>query len=292
VHGSRRPGQILGHEFAGTLVELGSAVTGWHVGQPVAVDPHGFCGQCEWCLREVNLRCPNRPHLGLTEPGGYADFVAVPAAQLSALRPEVALESGAHVEPLAVAVRALREANLHGGEDVLVFGAGPIGLRVILAARAMGAGRVVALEISPARAAAARAVGAHAVLDSRQLDLSTFAADHGWSFGTVLECAGVPAALSACVEAASGGGTIVQVAMGRIESPLLTERFVRKHLTLVSSTAFSPRDFGRALDLISDRSVDLRPLVSERIGLADAPEAFVRLRRPDSAVGILVQPSR
>jgi threonine dehydrogenase-like Zn-dependent dehydrogenase len=290
--GTRKLGQILGHEFAGTVVEIGPDVSGWRVGDAVAVNPHGHCGHCDWCKRDVSVRCPNAPHLGLSEPGGYAEYVAVPAVQVAALPPGTTLEQGAHVEPLAVAVRAIREAQLSGGEDVLVFGAGPIGLRVIMAARALGAGRVIALEISPARAAAAGAVGADEVLDTREVDLAAFAEERGLRFAVALECAGVPPALDACAEAVAGGGTIVQVAMGRIPSPLLTARFVSKNLKLVSSTVFGPGDFVQALALITTGVLNMDPLVSERIPLAAAPEAFQRLRNPQDSVGILVQPGR
>lgn len=291
-HRTRQTGQIMGHEFSGTIVDLGRDVQTWVVGQPVAVDPHGACGECEWCRRDVNLRCQNSRHIGLADPGAFAELVSVPASQLSPLPPEVSLEQAAHVEPLAVAVRALREARLGGGEDVLVFGAGPIGLRVIMAARALGAARIVAAEISPARARAATAVGADAVLDTREIDLTAFAAEADYRFGVAVECAGVPSALGACIDAVAGGATVVQVAMGRTPSPLLTARFVAKNLTLASATGFSPTDFARALELIQTRQVDVEPLISERIGLDAAPDAFVRLRTPDAAVGILVQPSR
>lgn len=289
---TRQPGQIIGHEFSGTVAELSESVSGWSVGDQVAVDPHGECGTCEWCRRGVNLRCPHSRHIGLGDPGAFAEYVSVPASQLSRLPDGVSLEAAAHVEPLAVAVRAVREAHLKGGEDVLVFGAGPIGLRAVMAARAMGAGRVVALEISPARAAAARAVGADDVLDSRQIDPGTFASERGYVFGAAIECAGVPIALGACIEAVGGGATIVQVAMGRTPSPVITARFVAKNLTLTSATGFSPPDFAYALELIRTNTVDIAPLISERIGLDAAPDAFVRLRTPDAAVGILVQPGR
>lgn len=291
-HKTRQPGQIMGHEFSGTVAELGEGVADWSVGAQVAVDPHGACGECEWCRRDVNLRCPNSRHIGLSDPGAYAEYVSVPATQLSRVPQGVSLEAAAHVEPLAVAVRAMREARLNGGEDVLIFGAGPIGLRAVMAARAMGAGRVVALEISPARADAARAVGADDVLDSRQIDPATFAAERGYVFGVAIECAGVPTALGACVEVVAGGATIVQVAMGRTPSPVITARFVGKNLTLTSATGFSPRDFAYALELIRTDKVRIAPLISERIGLDAAPDAFVRLRTPDAAVGILVQPGR
>jgi threonine dehydrogenase-like Zn-dependent dehydrogenase len=288
--GAVRPGQILGHEFAGTVAEPGPGVTGWPVGQPVAVNPLGTCGACEWCARELSLRCQYTPNLGLNAPGGFAEYVAVPASQLVAIPEGMSLEEGAHLEPLAVAIRAIKEADLAPGDNVLVFGAGPIGLSVIMAARASGAGKIVATEISSTRKLAARAVGADDVLDPREVDLAAYAKDAGIPFTRAIECSGAPSALGTCVQVLRGPGTIVQVALGKTPSPLSTNQFVSKNLCLASATGFGPSDYARSLDLIQSRAVDIQPLISERVPLSAAPEAFGRLRNPDAAVGILVQP--
>jgi threonine dehydrogenase-like Zn-dependent dehydrogenase len=191
-------------------------------------------------------------------------------------------DQGAHVEPLAVALRSLREAGLQAGEAVIVFGAGPIGLNTILAARACGAGRIVVVEPSPSRRAAALAVGADAACAPDD--------DLHEEFACGFECSGAPPALGACVAAVREAGRIVQVALGRVPSPLPTRLFVVRNLRLLSSTAFGPREFRHAFELVASGAVDVAPLITERILLEQAPQAFERLRAPQGAVGVLVLP--
>src|SRR5437879_3655504 len=161
---ARSLGQILGHEFSGTIAELGREVDGWRVGQAVAVNPLGGCGSCPVCLQGLPLLCDRLPNLGLTAPGGFARFVAVPERQLFALPEGVDVELGAHAEPLAVALHAVGLTRSAPGDDALVFGVGPIGLNVVMALRAAGAGRIVAVGRSEGRRAAAAALGADVVL--------------------------------------------------------------------------------------------------------------------------------
>jgi threonine dehydrogenase-like Zn-dependent dehydrogenase len=105
--GVRWQGQVLGHEFSGTVVEVGRDVRDLRVGQAVAVNPLGGCGSCRVCRQDLPFLCPQRPNLGLTAPGGFAELVAVPRAQLFALPEGVDPELGAHAEPLAVALHAV-----------------------------------------------------------------------------------------------------------------------------------------------------------------------------------------
>jgi threonine dehydrogenase-like Zn-dependent dehydrogenase len=291
-HGSARPGQVLGHEFAGTVAEAGREAGAWRVGQPVAVNPLGGCGTCPACRQRLPFLCQRVPNLGLTAPGGLAELVAVPRAQVHALPDGVDAELGAHAEPLAVALHAIELACPAPGDDALVFGVGPIGLKVVLALRAAGAGRVVAVGRSPGRRAAAEAVGADVVLDARETDVAEYAAGAGLAFQQVYECSGAPDAVPTCVSVLAVGGTLVEVALPRAPTLLELRPFVSRNLHLVGSCAFSNENYRQAVDLLSSGALDVRPLVSERVSLSGAPDAFMRLRRPEHLVGVLVQPWR
>jgi threonine dehydrogenase-like Zn-dependent dehydrogenase len=290
--GVRRHGQVLGHEFSGTVVSVGDDVADLRVGQVVAVNPLGGCGSCAVCRQGLPLLCAEMPNLGLTAPGGFAELVAVPRAQLFALPEGVDPELGAHAEPLAVALHAIAMAGAAPGDDALVFGVGPIGLRVILGLRACGAGRIVAVGRSPGRRAAAAAVGADVVLDSRETDVTAWAASAGLSFPQVYECSAAPDALARCVPTLAVGGTVVEVALPAQPATLDTRLFVSRNLHLAGSCAFGVAEYRRALELLCSGAVDVSSLVSERVPLAGAPDALVRLRRPGDLVGVLVQPWR
>jgi threonine dehydrogenase-like Zn-dependent dehydrogenase len=290
--GAPSEGQILGHEFAGTIAELGPEVGDWRLGQAVAVNPLGGCGSCGVCLQGLPFLCDRLPNLGLTAPGGFAQFVAVPEKQLVVLPEGVDAELGAHAEPLAVALHAIGLARPAAGDDALVFGVGPIGLNVIMALRASGAGRIVAVGRSAGRRAAASALGADVVLDSRETDVAEYAAAEGLAFTQAFECSAAPEAVAVCASTLAVGGTLVEVALPDAPAAVPTRLFVGRNLHLVGSCAFGVEEYRRAVGLVSSGELDVQPLVSERVPLSAAPDAFRRLGRPENLVGVLVQPWR
>jgi threonine dehydrogenase-like Zn-dependent dehydrogenase len=284
---------IPGHEFAGTVAQVGSDVFGLQAGQAVAVNPLGGCGECEWCQRELFIRCTQRPNLGLNAPGGFAEYVCAHYSQLFPLPEGMPLEYGSRVEPLAVGLRAVVEAGSPAGLNAIVFGLGPIGLHLVQVLRAYGANTIVAVGRSSAgRRSAAGVVGADVVLDSRETDVADYVASHGIDVAQGYECSADPGALNMLSRAVGVTGTIAAVALGNAPSVLDTHRFVVKAQRIVSACAYGNRDYGRALDLIATGAVDVEPLITERVALADGPEAFVRLRKPGNLVSILVQPGR
>jgi len=288
-----RTGGIPGHEFSGTIAALGGDVNDWQVGQPVAVNPLGGCGTCEWCRREMPIRCVGLPNLGLSAPGGFAEYVAVHRAQLFALPEGVSLEHGSRVEPLAVGLRAIAEARPEPGDNAIVFGVGPIGLHLILGLRSMGAGTIVAVgRSSVARREAAAVIGADVVLDSRETDVADYVRERGIEVSQAFECSADGQALVVLSRAVRPAGAIVAVALGWTPAAFDTHSFVAKGQRLFSACAYGDRDFSKALKLIGASGMKLDALITERIPLACGPEAFVRLRQPDKLVSVLVQPWR
>jgi (R,R)-butanediol dehydrogenase/meso-butanediol dehydrogenase/diacetyl reductase len=239
------------------------------------------------------ILCRGRPNLGLGAAGGFAEYVAVHQSQLFRLPTGVPIELGSRVEPLAVGLRAIAEAQPAPGDNALVFGVGPIGLSLILGLRASGAGTIVAVgRSSTGRREAAAAVGADIVLDSRETDVADYVMESGLLISQAYECSADRAALLACQRSVRPGGTIVGVALGNELVQLDLHRFVGRGQRLLSACAYGNRDFARAVDLVGSGAVDVRPLISERLPLASAPDAFVRLRRPGALVSVLIQPWR
>ena len=297
VHGAEanvfRGGGIPGHELSGTIAAVGSDVTGWRVGQGVSVNPLGSCGQCEWCQREMLIRCTGRPNLGLSAPGGFAEYVNAHQSQLFAWPEALPLEYGSRVEPLAVGVRAIVEAGPPNGCNAIVFGVGPIGLHLIQGLRASGAGTIIAVGRSSAgRKEAAATVGADVVLDSRETDVAEYVASQGIEVAQAYECSADPHALVVLSRAVRAAGTIVAVALGWTPAEFDTHVFVAKGQRMFGACAYGNRDFSKALDLIASGAVSVEPLISERVPLAEGPDAFVRLRHPGNLVSVLVQPWR
>ena len=296
VHAVRRglttPGQILGHEFGGRIAALGAGVSGWRAGQVVAVNPLGSCQACRACHRGVPFRCTARPNLGLSVPGGYAEYVAVPAAQLVALPDGLPAELGAHAEPLAVALQAVSQAGVGPGDAVLVYGVGTIGLCVIMGLRLAGVDRVVAAGRSPGRRVAAAGVGADVVIDTRETSVGTYAEGSGQRFAAVLECSAAPGAVAQALDVLEPGGSCVVVALTDEAPAVPLGHLVGGGLQLAGSCAFAPAAYRSAVEHIAAGRAPVASLVSERVSLAGTPSALARLSQPGDLVRVLARPGQ
>jgi threonine dehydrogenase-like Zn-dependent dehydrogenase len=279
-------GQILGHEFGGRVVEVGSSVDRGRIGQAVAVNPLGSCGSCRACGRGVPFQCPAVPNVGITAPGAYAQYVAVPQRQLVRLPDDVPVELGAHAEPLAVALHAVDLARVGPGDSALVYGVGPIGLNAVMALRLAGVDVVVGAGRSPGRRAAAAAVGADPVLDTHETSIMQY----GERFSAVLECSGAPGALAEALQVLEPGGVCVEVALATDVTPVPSIRLVGEGLTLTGCCAFDGPTYDRAVGHIVSGDVPVASLISERVGLDATPEALVRLRTPGELIRMLTRP--
>ena len=291
-NGQCAPGQILGHEFSGRIVAVGSNVTGWAEGQPVAASPLGSCGKCRICVRGMPFRCPAAPNIGVTCQGAYAEYAAVPARQLVALPPELPVELGSHAEPLSVGTQAVKLASVGPGDPVLVYGVGPIGLYAIMALRLAGAGPIVAAGRSAGRRAAAADVGADVVIDSREISVEEYAAQSGTRFAAVLECSAAPGAFTEGLAVLEPGGTCVEVALTPEIASLPLFGMLSEGLHLVGACAFSDETYRESVAHIAAGRVPVERLVSERVSLDETPDALRRLQTPGSLVRILSRPGQ
>ncbi|ROO87923.1 (R,R)-butanediol dehydrogenase/meso-butanediol dehydrogenase/diacetyl reductase/hypothetical protein [Actinocorallia herbida] len=287
---------VIGHEFSGVVTECAPDVTGVSPGMPVVVEPTLFDGTCAACLRgETNL-CENAGFIGINGwGGGMSENVVVPAHRVHVLPEGVTTEAAALIEPLAVAWHAVRRSGLRPGETVAVIGAGPIGLGVLMAAKAQGAGLAIVSEPNPARRAAAQAQGADVVVDPLSDDLLaitryvTNSAGVDASFES--SGAGKPA-LDGLLGVLRKGGRSVLVAPHRpLEFNPGTLLF---ESSMTGSMAYRGDDFPQVIAAIADGRLRPEALISDRIPLeravTDGFEAL--LGAPDQHVKILVQPGK
>ena len=291
-NGQCAPGQILGHEFSGRIVALGSNVTGWTEGQPVAASPLGSCGKCRICARGLAFRCPVVPNIGITIPGAYAEYVKVPTRQLVALPEDLPVEMGSHAEPLSVGSQAVKLASVAPGDPVLVYGVGPIGLYAIMALKLAGAGPIVAAGRSAGRRAAAADVGADVVIDTRETSVASYAEQSGTRFAAAIECSASPGAFSEAMSVLEPGGTCVEVALTPEVASLPLFGMLSEGLHLVGACAFSDETYRESVAHLAAGRVPVQRLVSERVSLADTPDALRRLQTPGSLVRILSLPQQ
>ena len=293
------PGVVLGHEFAGTVVDVGPGVAAVAVGSPMAVAPIEWCGECHPCRNGwVNLCRRTAIYGGYRLPlhGGLAPYVAVSHRSLYPVPDGLDVAHAALAEPVAVAVHAVRRAPVLLGSSVLVLGAGPIGLAVLQAARAAGAGMVAVSELSPARQAAAAGLGADLVLDPTSVSAPRAVREQtGAGVDIVFDTTASHAALADGLTAARARGTVVSVAgwqeLARVDMGLA----MAKELDVRFVMTYEPAvDFPVALSLLASGAVNACAMVSDEIALADVVDLGLEELRnhSDRHVKILVDPSR
>jgi len=222
------------------------------------------------------------------EQGGFRDLMVVQAAQCERIGPTTSLAEAAVAEPLAVCLHAVNQAGPVAGRRVLVCGAGPIGALTVAAAAHAGAAEIVATDLHDVPLAVASAMGATGAVnvarDPQALD--PYCADKG-SFDVAFECSAAAPALRAAIAAVRPQGTIVQVGVTG-DLPLPVNLLVGKEIRLVGTHRFDA-EFARAVRLIDDRAIDVRPLITASFPLEDALAAFARAADRSRAVKVQIQ---
>jgi threonine dehydrogenase-like Zn-dependent dehydrogenase len=281
----------MGHEFAGVIAELGSDVEGWSVGDRVTVNPNGdWCGECEFCLRGDHTMCARiwTTAPGLARDGGMAEFVAVRARMLYRLPDSVSTRQGAWVEPLAVALRAVRRSGVSIGDDAVVFGAGAVGQLVVQLLAAAGLRRIRVVEPSVTRRAVALAAGAAEALDPADAETENQLVAGGRP-GFAFESSGAAPALAAAVRTLAPRGVVTMTGLSSVDPAFAAKDLVFKEIDVRASFIYDA-EFEDAISVLASGRVDIEPLVSETSRLDDAVDVFDRMRNSAGVVKILFRP--
>ena len=272
-----REPMILGHEVSGHITKLGDGVTGFSVGQLVSISPSRPCYQCTYCTQGMHQQCMQMRFYGSAMPfphvqGAFRERLVADANQCV---PADGLTPGeaAMAEPLAVVLHATRRAGEMLGKSVLVTGCGPIGILAILAARRAGADLIVATDLSDFTLALAKRVGADEVINMAKTPegLEKFTPNKG-SFDVLYECSGAAPALIAAIRVMRPGGTIMQLGLGG-DMTLPMMAITSKELSLKGSFRFHS-EFSVGVSLMQKGLIDVRPLISQTLPLAQAQKAF------------------
>lgn len=264
--------QTLGHEFSARIVEAGPEVTGVEVGDRVAVMPAIVCGRCAYCRRGLGHLCLRFACTGLSaETGGLSQFAVLKDYQVAKLPDEVSDVEGAVVEPASVAAYGVDRAGVHGGDVVLVTGAGPIGVLSALYANAVGAATVVIAEPNPNRAALARALDVGPVLDPTDPGFGAAIADltEGLGVDVVAECSGSTPGLATALISVRRRGSIVQTGLHTRPAELDAMALSEKDVTLAGSWCYLITDWPRIIRLIASGKYPVGQVVTARITLPD-----------------------
>ncbi len=282
---------VPGHEFAGTVVEVGVEVCDIAPGQRVTVEPSLVCGVCYNCAHDRYNICEQLKVIGCQSPGAMSDFLTVPASKALVLPDDLSWDQAALAEPLAVAVHAIRVAQLRRGAKVVVLGAGTIGLLTMQVAKAMGAGSVMITDLIQQRLDLARELGADYVVNPARTDLtqeieSVFGPQRA---DVIVECAGVAGTVRDAIGVARKGTRIVIAGVFEEEVPLNLGLVQDRELELAGTLMYASEDFPTALDLLENGEVQVAPLITHRFSLEHAAEAFATADRRKGALKVLIE---
>jgi scyllo-inosose 3-dehydrogenase len=293
---------ILGHEFAGRVVEVGKRVRDLKVGDLVAVEEIQWCGECASCRRGFVNHCDNLEELGFTTQGAMAQFIPVRARycwKLDELVDRIgdeaeALVMGAMVEPTGVSYHAMfnRIHTWQPGHYVAVFGAGPIGLAAEALAVAAGASQVIVFDTSPSRREIAGRLGATHVLDPIGLDLNDTLLDltYGRGVDFVVEAAGAPdRTIAPLTKSLAVNATIAHIGLTGRLTPLSLVAYQQRGAQFAGSLGHAGHGtFQNVIRMMASGKLDMRPMVSARMALSEAKSAFKRLESRQDAKIILL----
>ncbi|WP_047153873.1 galactitol-1-phosphate 5-dehydrogenase [Aneurinibacillus tyrosinisolvens] len=275
-HNSLRvPPLVMGHEFSGKVYEVGSGVDGFSQGQSVVVNPILSCGQCNQCRKGWPQLCAQRGIIGVHRPGAFAEFVSVPASSLHVIPDTLSPYRASLTEPLACSLRAARRAmQNHPFANVVVFGAGTIGLLSFLVAQILGAAKVIVVDTNEARLRTPANLGAYGTITPESGYIKKIKDAMGPSgIDVVIDAAGFQPTRTAAVELVNPGGTIMNIGLGIDDTVLPINHCIRSEINVLGSFSYNAQDFYDAIELLKAGKIDEEQW-SEIRSLKEGDEAF------------------
>ncbi|HLK00342.1 MAG TPA: L-threonine 3-dehydrogenase [Streptosporangiaceae bacterium] len=266
---------VIGHEFAGEIVEIGTDVQDLRPGDLVSGEGHLVCGQCRNCMAGRRVQCARTQSVGVSRPGAFAEYIALPATNVWRHNEGVDLDVAAIFDPFGNAVHtALTFPVL--GEDVLITGAGPIGLMAALVARQAGARYVVITDISPYRLDLAKRIGATMAVDTSATPLATAMSELGMreGFDVGMEMSGKPAALREMLASMTHGGKVALLGLPAEQFGIDWAHLVTNMITIRGIYGRQMFETWYEMSVLTQSGLDVSPVITHRFEAGDYAAAF------------------
>lgn len=292
--GFLQAGQIPGHEYAGTVVEVGPGVgPEWQAGDRMIAIPAKPCGTCTACQAGNYVNCSSLILQGYDPrmPGAYAEYSTCLAPLAMKLPKGFDARDAALIEPLCTGLNAYRAAQAAPGATVLIIGAGMIGLAVAIAARFFGAGDVVVAEMVPSRIERAKQIGADLVIDASKCDNPVAECERltGRTPTVIFECVGRPM-IDKLIGMAPMSAHLVMVGTGMQPEQFAVLSAAMKRIRMTFTLGYEPADFGFMLRMLVNGRISASHLVTGTVNLDQLPEMFALLQKPNDHCKVLITP--
>lgn len=292
--GRRTPPMVMGHEFSGIVTETGEGVNGISVGTPVTVEPLLFCSKCTACKEGLTNMCEDKTFLGVFEKnGGLMEYICVPQQYVIPLPTSVPLEYGAVIEPLAVGYRGAKQAGNLQGRNVLIIGAGTIGLMTLMFVLRQDPNCVVVSDLSDERLAIAKVLGAKTLNPGKQKAHEVLIAAFGVGQADVtIEAVGIEPTTRQSIELLKNGGTAVWIGNSAkvVEVPM--QEIVTRELRIQGTNVYTMNEFQEITKMLKNEYLGLDKLISTICTMEEAPSYFDKLSHdPGALIKVLVKVS-
>ena len=279
---------VVGHEFCGEIVDCGSAAKKYRIGQRVSGEGHIVCGVCRNCRAGRGHLCRNTLGVGVNRAGSFAEYLCIPENNVVVIPDDIPDEIAAIFDPLGNAVHTALSFDLVG-EDVLVTGAGPIGIMGALVAQSVGARKVVITDISPYRISLAKTLGLEHVVDARAQNLAEVMADLGMTegFDVGLEMSGAAPAYRDMIDKMNNGGKIALLGIAPTEFAVDWNSIIFKMLTVKGIYGREMFETWYKMIALVQSGLNLEPLITHRLKIDDFDAGFQALISGDAGKVIL-----
>ena len=290
-HKRAAPPLIMGHEFAGEIVDLQAQGTHLAIGDRVVAEPLLPCGECYACTSGSYWVCKSLKLLGVDEDGAFAEFAKAPINRIYKIPEALSLQAAALVEPAAVAVHAVRRSRAQLGSRAVVLGGGPIGLLVAQVARAATAMPVELVEVNDWRIGLARQLGFDPI-DAKKggVEKEVLSRTGGNGADVLFDAAGAATTVLQQPELTRIHGQVVMVAIPEDPRPVNLASIALKEIELVGVRVYNSSDYETAISLVAERRINLEPLVSHVFPLEDGQEAIELFEKGTDCMKVLLRP--
>lgn len=266
---------ILGHEYSGVVVDMGSPVSGFSIGDKVSINPNIYCGYCDYCKKGKINFCENHQALGVTLNGGFAEYSIIPVTQAYLLPSDFDLNLAAFAEPLSCCLRGMQHAAIKPGDNVIVIGGGSIGLLMVQLVKNAGAGAIL-IEPESLKRSLGKELGADHAFDPGNNQLAEKIKDITHShIDVIIECVGKSASVQMAVQLADKGTRIVIFGLAPSDHNVTfnLQHLFHNELNILTSY-LNPFTFSTAINMLVGGKVNVRKLISDTIALKNVNNIF------------------